>query len=102
MLEVLLEKAEVPLPGWALVVGSDPQAARLSVPRAKTAASLATRALRFGFAEAWSRVMRVLSNWGAWAPGVVPEMLHPQVTAGLALPMPENVRKRVVRLDRSR
>ena len=28
-------EAEVPLPGWVVLVGSEPQAARLSVPRAK-------------------------------------------------------------------
>src|SRR5919202_444619 len=61
---------EVLLPGSAATTGSEPQAARLSVPRASTAASWETRVSRVGFAAVWSMVMRVLHETeGTNSPG---------------------------------
>src|SRR3712207_1330996 len=79
--ELLEPDAEVPLPGSAVATGSEPQALRLSVPRASTAASLETREVsRLGVAEVWSMVMRVL-HWKGDEPLVVPEAPHPRANA---------------------
>src|SRR3954471_17680628 len=56
-------ESELELPaGAAVPAGSEPQAAKLSVPTASTAASLEIRVSRFGFADVWSVVMRVLTE----------------------------------------
>src|SRR4051794_14289041 len=70
--------------------GSEPQAARVRVPRASTAASLNTREVtRFGAAEAWSMVMRVLHETEGHRPLRWVRDHTARSTAGRALPMRE-------------
>src|SRR3954464_2656114 len=78
---------ELLLPGAAVPAGSEPQAAKLSVPTASTAASLEIRDSWFGFADVWSVVMRVLTERRG-GPLVVPEAPHlRESAAGRTLPM---------------
>src|SRR4051812_19047957 len=91
------EPPELLLAGAAVPAGSEPQAAKLSVPTASTAASLEIRDSWFGFADVWSVVMRVLTERRGWTPGG-PGGTTPPGERGRADP-PDgwNVRKRVVR-----